>query len=816
MNNSPAQSDSQPRISHILATLNHYKSLVIAPAVIAMALSAVYVSVLRPQSWSAKQSLIVRDDLLGKSFKPGRFESIESMKSAQETILEIARKPQVIINALEKLGPEPGSRLKWGSKQWPDEEMIENVQGSIAFHAPNGAEFGKTEVIVLSSKASTRDRSRKFIELLLNEIILKADEVRSMRLQSMEAELTQKSEAAEAALKESEAKLRAMDESLGSDIGATALINETQSIDNIKQDISQDKRQTESELESLKTALTQLKAAQANPAQMFTTSAALVSLLPALDDLKKALITTQHELAAMAGQYEPAHPNYRKAKNSIDAMKQQMHLELDASITGIQNDIKLTESKLGRLDTEMEELNDRLARLNSKRASLITLETDLRKRTEIANDSQVELAEIQGLLQSKNAELITPVDVPQVSTRPDGMGKKTTVLAAGLGGLMIGLGLVILIAPPFEPIQELDAEDQQDDQFDRTENQSTASYYETRSFEKIIVTAATAAATAIQSASKARQFFSTQKPEQEHPSNQESNPTREIVERAPVESPTVERATQIRSEPAFVKEPKTAVDSSPVVLNTPMRNQPESPATPPVVTPVVSPVSPTTGGHQARTTKPVAVGQTEDTTRGIERHILPSAQTVEPREVLPTSQGEVQTGDTKAHSEVTTPQPRKFIVRPLKPVEKPTAESPANATFINKSSISPATEKRGSQLAAIQLAALSGTQVQPTGHGTAAPTSIAASPGNAQASSAGQAPSPIQVATAVGAETRSIDVSDEYYPGSSQTAPGSPGSDLSEVSDVTRRGSNVRPVDLAKTSEEFDSTFIRNKPTDEN
>jgi len=67
-------------------------------------LAIIYAWALRSETWSAKQSLIVRDDLLGQSYKPGQFDSLDSQKSAQETIFEIARKPQVIRNALQQLG----------------------------------------------------------------------------------------------------------------------------------------------------------------------------------------------------------------------------------------------------------------------------------------------------------------------------------------------------------------------------------------------------------------------------------------------------------------------------------------------------------------------------------------------------------------------------------------------------------------------------------------------------------------------------------------------------------------------------------------
>ena len=65
-----------------------------------------------------------------------------------------------------------------GRSSWPSEKVIEDVRRTISISAPNGAEFGKTEVILLSTKASARERARQFIELLLTEIDQKLREVR--------------------------------------------------------------------------------------------------------------------------------------------------------------------------------------------------------------------------------------------------------------------------------------------------------------------------------------------------------------------------------------------------------------------------------------------------------------------------------------------------------------------------------------------------------------------------------------------------------------------------------------------------------------
>ena len=121
------------RLDYLLTTLWKFRLWWSVPAVAGLVLACGYALFVRGETWSARQSFIVRDDLTGQSYKPGRFESLESMKSAQETILEISRRPEVIRKTLEKLRPASGAA---NNSDWINDELIEDIQGSIAFSAP--------------------------------------------------------------------------------------------------------------------------------------------------------------------------------------------------------------------------------------------------------------------------------------------------------------------------------------------------------------------------------------------------------------------------------------------------------------------------------------------------------------------------------------------------------------------------------------------------------------------------------------------------------------------------------------------------------
>ena len=333
MNKATPSNFGRDRIEHFVKTLSKYRMLLIVPTVVCTVLALGY-AVFKSNSWTARQSLVIRDDLVGKSFKPGRFESLDSLKSAQETILEIARKPQVISNALKNLGPPP--MMLTGRSSWPSEKVIEDVQGTISIGAPNGAEFGKTEVILLSTKASTRERSRKFIELLLTEIDWKLREVRSAKIHSMSEELAQAVETARISFEQSAKRLQEMDAKFGADLSTLRSLNLPNSSDGSLQktiiEIRAEQRRQATEVDLAKKQQEMLIKSYEDPVQYLVTSSDLLKMQPRLEQLVAGLSASQLELAKVSGKYTEEHTEVKSAKRAILDIKIQILKEIQASI----------------------------------------------------------------------------------------------------------------------------------------------------------------------------------------------------------------------------------------------------------------------------------------------------------------------------------------------------------------------------------------------------------------------------------------------------------------------------------------------------
>ena len=421
-------------------------------------LSAFYAITLRKETWSAKQSLIVRDDLLGQSHKPGQFDSLDSMKSAQETILEIARKPQVIKNALQQLGPPSRGFMGLVRGGYPSEEIIELTQGQISLSAPNGAEYGQTEVIILSTKSGSRERAKEFTKILVGEIIAKVNDVRQRKFKSMAAEILETCKIAESSLEDSKQQLKQMDSKLGEDAGAMVAMGESSFRDDpLSREIAQlnlERRAVRSEVEQISSMLESLKAAKKDPEAIVNISSDLTGRQPALESLKQEMVQQKGDYALLSGRYTDVHPAVVSARDGIRVMENQIRLELSNAEADTMSQLEIATAKLNRLDVGINKLKTRMANLGEMRADSITLFADIKKRTEVLNNARSNLAEVQGLANTTNADVLTTVDEVQVSTRPDGLGKKALILSGGLGGLMLGMGLVMLMAPnPYDPLE---------------------------------------------------------------------------------------------------------------------------------------------------------------------------------------------------------------------------------------------------------------------------------------------------------------------------------------------------------------------------
>lgn len=438
------------QISGVIFALRKHWMLWVIPTLLCTLAAAWFA--LKPRPWQASQSLVVRDDMIGDAYKPGRFESLDSMKTAQETILHIAREPMVVRRALETVGPPARA-----SKNWLEGdngiEAVESTQESISIVAPNGAEFGMTEVIVLQVKSKEKERARQLTTALLDEIEAQLRKMRAQRLVSMQTELDQALKQAQEDYDRFASKLETLEQEIGPDLPTLlTMINDANSSNDLQialENIRGAKRTAHAELDLTTKQLEMLRATADNPEALVATSSELLTAQPALSRLKDGLVDAQLKLSEDLGRYEEAHPAIQKGRFSVSETKRQIRQELETAIQGLESQKDVRMQNLKRLNKEEQQFEQRLVRLANNRVRYDSLASQAKKRNEELAKTRAEYAEIKSLGRAaETVNLMTRVDKPFVSGKPLGPGK-TTILGSGLiGGLMLGLGILMFFSGP--------------------------------------------------------------------------------------------------------------------------------------------------------------------------------------------------------------------------------------------------------------------------------------------------------------------------------------------------------------------------------
>lgn len=443
-----------PRTKYLLSTLNEHRLLLIVPTIAGFVLALTYVMLFRSESWTSRQRLLIRDDLLGQPQKPGKFDSLEAMKSRQETILEIARSPEVIVEVLKDLGPV--KKGFWSNlSAFPDVKTIESYQGKIRLTAPNGGELGKTETVMLTVKEANPDRSHRFIERLLDEVELATQHVRWSMLQSMEQEIQRSRDGAWDALERSIAQMRTMELALGLDTAVMANMSSVMAGENsLRQEVTQlenEKRVIEAQLESLKTAKQILEMAKSDPHLIVTSSSPFLRDQQKLNQVARSMVDAQKEHADVVSRYQEIHPTVQNAIERLEVMKVHLSQELSGLALTLNSQIRESVAQIDRLNSEIENRTQRLATLSNRRADHLVINAELAKRAEKLNELDNLLDNIRSFRETgEGAPWISRVGAPQTASAPDGLTKRSSVLIGGFLGFMFGLGLVMLFAPPFD------------------------------------------------------------------------------------------------------------------------------------------------------------------------------------------------------------------------------------------------------------------------------------------------------------------------------------------------------------------------------
>lgn len=398
--------------------------------------------------WAARQPLVLRDEATATEWL-GRFASLTELKAAQETLLELAQNPEVVSAALRDIGP-PDDRVSDG---WPSQKTVEEVTAKgVNVTAPQGADFGNSEVVYLQVRGERRERALAFCLAMRNRLGEFFQQVRLARSVGVVEEWTQARDLAQSRLDQATERIRQIEIGLEGDLGELRGMNEMIAGEGANRRALElalnELQQAELEQERLSALHDLLTRGVADPQQLIVSGQELLASQPSLERLKSGLIDAQLQSSQLSGIYTADNPKLRAAIAREQEVRDRIRAEANSAIRAMEPSLRLGQQKVERLRDKADRLRQRLHRLAEIRSEYAQLEAEVRRRSEQLTQAEKSLADAEAArAAARSSSLLVDLGPPQVTDRP--IGAPGSVLAGGAAaaGMIFGFGIVFLVAP---------------------------------------------------------------------------------------------------------------------------------------------------------------------------------------------------------------------------------------------------------------------------------------------------------------------------------------------------------------------------------
>ncbi|MBI3466086.1 MAG: hypothetical protein HY000_23980 [Planctomycetes bacterium] len=420
----------------------------IVPALVLAALSGGAWQ-LRGERWEASQSWTVRNKAAGNADGPGKFRQ-EELTTAQETIQELVKSRAVLEEALRTTGPPDDYPIP---AAWPRSQDVADLQQQVRLAAPDGAQFGTTEIFYLKVRAPSRSRSVVLASAIGRHVEARFQRLGDERAASMIAELRETVALAEADLQAATQRLAEKERAVGSDLGELRILSEALANNS---DLRQRTIDLENELRAARFAaranqqlLELLRDAQRDPLRLLAMPNSLLESQPGLKRLKEGLVDAQLRTAQAQSSMTAAHPTVQAARMAETEVSSKLAKELEVAIRGIEADMRITSDRVVTLESKLEESRLLLARLAGERAEYANLVNEVKHRTRLLEQAQADLASAQASQAgARSGGWLSRLDEPDPGGRPVGPTVAVIAAAGGAAGLALGLGLLVLTTSP--------------------------------------------------------------------------------------------------------------------------------------------------------------------------------------------------------------------------------------------------------------------------------------------------------------------------------------------------------------------------------
>lgn len=408
-----------------------------------------YAYKLKKDRWLASQALIVRDEAASSNLRQGRFESSTHLKAAQELIVDLARNPQVIREALAHVGPSPSEPA---TENYPTAKDIREFgESAVSIRAPRGSELGSIEILYLDVKDQVPERALQLTTAMTDALERQLRAVREARAASMTEELRQARETAKAQLAESTKRLQVIEKEVGADLPDLRSMVDTNGSFNPRAAVEQlqsELRQAANRHEQLLIEDQLLAAAAADPSAFINAPGNLLNSQPGLKRLREGLVDAQLNVSQLNGKFTENHPSVQAAHVAEIQIRERLNRELQAALVHSRREIESSTALQQRVKDQISNTEQRIDHLANSRAVYANIVNEVRTRSNILENAERQLAEADAnRLASQTINLVNRVESPSISDKPIGPGRKTIMAGSIFGGLILGFGLTFLISP---------------------------------------------------------------------------------------------------------------------------------------------------------------------------------------------------------------------------------------------------------------------------------------------------------------------------------------------------------------------------------
>ncbi len=399
-----------------------------------------------------------REVSVSSNRQPGKFSDLYEMRTFQETVLEMAKSRQVLSDTLKAVRVAEDGDVSTE----PTPRQIESLRKRLSLLPPGGAEFGKTEMFYLSVKDPSRERAVVLVNELCSRLDARLRQLRDDRAQSVIGELVKQFEIASLAHQKETARLVAFESEIGSDLGELRMLHSASSgQSDMRQEVvslANDQRRAETQLREAKQLLEVLHSAQEDPEQLIALPSSLLVSQPTLRGLKDGLMVAQLRAARLAGTRTEHHPQVQAAKDSVEQIRRDFHAELQVAVNGVEIEIGLYRDQAKDLAERLDGIQQRLSGLAERRAEYSNRVLAVENSRAVLDSVGKQLGEVRASqMAAQTAQLVTPVDQPEVGANPVGLGRKTVVFLGALSGLVLGMGWLFLTLDPLPVVSNEEA-----------------------------------------------------------------------------------------------------------------------------------------------------------------------------------------------------------------------------------------------------------------------------------------------------------------------------------------------------------------------